>query len=235
MSLCELKRIIPPEYENFKIEDMYGKPEVINPIKDTLSAYLKNSAENEKNGRGLLFIGPKTGTGKTYSAYHVLGEISKDRIKWSRDFKQLTRGYTDIASILVPDYLKHCNRFEPDSVELAQAVMTCSYLLLDELSADSFKNNLESGRVDLFSLVDYRVSYNLPTLYTSNCTSLDELKKLTGPKLFDRIAYKTTVINYSGPSVRPIITEKLRDELDGRDPDALMRAEIEMLKERGEH
>lgn len=235
MSLCELKRIIPPEYENFKLEDMMGDPDIIDPIKETLTNYLRNSALNEKNGVGLLFLGRMPGNGKTYSAYHILNEISKIRIKWDRRDKQLTQGYTDITSILVSDYLKYCNRFEDRFVALVQEVMTCPYLLLDDLSPDAFKKNLAQGQVDLFSLVDYRVSYNLPTLYTSNCGSLEELQKLTGDKLFDRIAYKTTVINFSGPSVRPVITERLHDELDGRDPDALMRAEIEMMKERGEH
>lgn len=235
MILNEIKRNVPPEYDNFKLEEMMGDTTIIDPIRGTLSNYLKNSALNEKNGVGLLFIGRMLGNGKTEAAYHILKEISKARVKWDRRDKQLTQGYTDFISILVCDYLKYCNRFENHFVELVQEAMTCPYLLLDELSADSFKRNLLQSQVDLFSLVDYRVSYNLPTLYTSNCESLEELKKLTGPKLFDRIAYKTTVINFSGPSVRPVITERLHDELDGRDPEALMRAEIEMLKQRGEH
>ena len=216
MNLCEIKRTIPPEYANFKLDDMLGDSIVIDPIKSVLTSYIKNSAVNEQNGVGLLLMGRMPGNGKTYSAYHVLSEINKERIKWDRLTNQLTRGYTSIVSVLASDYLKYCNRFEDGIISQIQYVLQCPFLLLDDLSADAFKNNLLSGQVDLFSLVDYRVSYNLPTIYTSNCDTVDELKKLTGPKLFDRIKYKTTVVNFSGPSVRPIITDQLNREINDK-------------------
>ena len=222
MNLCEIKRTIPPEYSNFKLDDMLGDPVVIDPIKSTLINYIKNSAVNEQNGVGLLLMGRMPGNGKTYSAYHVLSEINKDRIKWDRLTNKLTRGYTSVVSVLTSDYLKYCNRFEEDIVVQIQYVLQCPFLLLDDLSADAFKNNMQSSQVDLFSLVDYRVSYNLPTIYTSNCDTVDELKKLTGPKLFDRIKYKTTVINFSGPSVRPIITDHLITEINGNIVDEIL-------------
>ena len=237
MSLCEIKRTIPPEYENFKLDDMMGDPAIIDPIKAILTSYLKNSAVNEQNGAGLLFLGRMPGNGKTYSAYHILSQIRDERVKWDRAESKLTMGYTSIISILASDYLKYCNNFE--FTALLQDVKTCPFLLLDDLSSDAFKNNLLSGQVDLFSLVDYRVSYNLPTLYTSNCNTVDELKKLVGNKLFDRIVYKTTAINFSGPSVRPIITEQFKSEMNeekyDEDPDTLMKHEIEELKAQGAH
>jgi DNA replication protein DnaC len=214
MNICEVKRTIPPEYENFKLEDMIGDPAIIDPIKAILNNYKANLATNEKNGVGLLLNGRMPGNGKTETAYHILDTVRSARTKWDRKTNELTRGYTNIISILASDYLSICTRFEDHFVAAVQEIKQCPFLLLDDLSPDSFKSNLAAGRVDLFSLVDYRVSFNLPTIYTSNCSTLAELEKLVGAKLYSRIAYKTTIINFSGPDVRPIITEQLQAEIN---------------------
>ena len=217
---------------------MIGDPIVIDPIKQTVEEYLKNLFVNEKNGAGLLFYGISNGTGKTYVSYYVLGKAQEGRVKWDRVEQRETVGYTKIVSIRCFDYLKYCGNFADHFVNMVQEIKTSPFLLLDELSPGAFRNNLAAGQEELGSLVDYRVRHNLPTIYTSNCENLDVLKKLVGSTLYSRIAYKAIPVNFTGPDVRPLITEQLKEELsniDGRDPDALMRAENEMLKGRGEH
>ena len=217
MRLCEIKTQVPDEYKNFNIVDMIGDPIVTEPIKQTVNDYLKNLFTNEKNGAGLLFYGISNGTGKTEIAYYVLGKAQEGRVKWDRIEQRETVGYTKITYIRCFDYLKYCGNFAEHFVNMVQEIKTSPFLLLDELSPGAFRNNMAAGQEEIASLVDYRVSFNLPTVYTSNCENLDVLKKLVGSTLYSRIAYKATPVNFTGPDVRPLITEQLKEELSNKE------------------
>jgi hypothetical protein len=148
---------------------MIGDPIVIEPIKQTVNEYLKNLLVNEKNGAGLLFYGISNGTGKTELSYYVLAKAQEARVKWDRLGQKESVGYSKITAIRCFDYLKYCGNFEEYFVAMVQEIKTSPFLLLDELSPGAFRNNMAAGQEELASLVDYRVSFNLPTIYTSNC------------------------------------------------------------------
>jgi DNA replication protein DnaC len=210
---CDVKTVIPDEYKNFQLDEMIGDPVVIDPIKLTITDYLKNLSVNEKNGAGLLLYGVSNGTGKTWIAYYILRQVEGSRVKWSRQEQKEERGYTQITSIRCFDYINLATNFQESHVNAVQFIKTCPFLLFDELSPSAFKNNSGAAQEYLASLIDYRVSFNLPTIYTSNCENLDVLKKLVGPTLYSRITYKATPVNFTGPDVRPLITEQMKEEL----------------------
>jgi DNA replication protein DnaC len=212
-SLSALRRVIPDEYRNFELEDMMGDPVVIEPIKATVKDYVENLNRNEKNGASLLIYGTANGTGKTWVAYYVLKKAQEPRLKWSREEQVDKVSCTNVVSIRCFDYIKYATNFDPNFFAATEYIKTCPFLLLDELSPGAFKNNSTIAQEELTSLIDHRVSFNLPTIITSNCADLAALKLLTGPTLFSRLTYKATPVNFTGPDVRSVITKQLKEEL----------------------
>lgn len=210
MKLCEIKTQIDPEYLNWELSDWIGDDAITNPIKEIITSYVNNLADNEKNGAGLILHGNAAGTGKTQVAWYVMSKVKEIRNRWARDIQQFAPGYTDIVKISCKDYLFYSTSFE--YIPQIQQLKTASFLLLDEVSPIAF-SNLEKGRSDLWSLIDYRISSNLPTIYTSNCETDEAFKNLLGPTVFSRIGFKNTFVAFSGLDVRPKITKKLAEEM----------------------
>jgi DNA replication protein DnaC len=54
----------------------------------------------------------------------------------------------------------------------------------------------------LYALIDSRVFAKLPSIYTTNATSKEEMSKIVGPRLADRIWNADTIIEFKSNGIR---------------------------------
>jgi DNA replication protein DnaC len=224
---------IPPLYHGWTIDLMVGADNITD-IKQKVSQYLKDPTL-EKEGNNLYLYSLENGTGKTSLAYYILSEIHKPRRKpfpgnlWTTDT-------TPIVAVKFANYLKFCNDpYNQDSKLAKKQAETAPFLLLDDVSPWALSSNLHKDKTELVLLMMYRREHLLPTVITSNLVPT-EFDKTFSATVASKVLENFSYIQIIGDDVRDIIyPDQLESLVTDRDPEALMRAEINTLKERGEY
>jgi DNA replication protein DnaC len=228
-----IEQSIPPLYQSWQLQDLVG-PDNIKEIQQNVSQYL-NDPSLEKNGNNLYVYSVENGSGKTSIAYYILGEIHKPRYKkimtaddvWS----QSTLDITPIIAVKFANYLKFCNDpYNQDSKNAKRQVETAPFLLLDDVSPWALSSNLHKDKTELVLLMMYRREHLLPTIITSNLVPT-EFDKVFGATVASKVLENFSYVEVKGGDVRPAIYPDQFNE----DPEIVMKQEIEMLKEAGEH
>lgn len=135
--------------------------------------YLKNP-----HTRGLLFTGD-VGSGKTYLAGAIANSLLKNNVR--------------VLFLVVPDFLDELRATysransgdgrEPDDVALLRGVREVDVLILDDLGAHNYTTWTCNK---LYSLLNYRLNYQLPVIITTNL-SLGQLDQFLGERTTSRI------------------------------------------------
>ncbi|WP_066635864.1 ATP-binding protein [Desulfolucanica intricata] len=138
--------------------------------KDFSASFKKN-----KNSDGLLFTG-QVGSGKTFLACCIANYLLKEN--------------ETVLFAVVPDLLdqirstydssRHIEYTEKDLVDTAREV---PLLILDDLGAHNYTDWTKNK---LYSILNYRLNYCLPTIITTNI-SLEELEEYLGERSTSRI------------------------------------------------
>lgn len=133
-----------------------------------------NDVTSENIKKGLFFCGP-VGSGKTYLASAIARELILNN--------------KDILFVVVPDYLDALrfsfNKGEDGLTEqeLMETAWNVPVLILDDLGAHNYTQWTLNK---IYSLLNYRLNHNLPTVITSNL-SLNELEEQLGDRTCSRI------------------------------------------------
>lgn len=151
--------------------------------------YVKNWEAFRDAGIGFALQGTY-GCGKTHLATATLISLVK---KWSMADGQLLRPYSIATPLL---FRLARERFEnPKNEDVIAKAMNADILLLDDLGAERHNNSEDSANMSwvdeqLYTILDWRISNNLPTIYTTNCKA-SELARDFDPRVFRRLQTRT--------------------------------------------
>lgn len=137
--------------------------------------FVKSFMQNSRATKGLLFTGG-VGSGKTHLACCIANAL-------------LDRGWP-VLFVVVPDLLDRIKAtYDPgrqggySEQEVIDAAREVPLLLLDDLGAHNYT---DWTRNKLYSIINYRLNYCLPTVITTNI-SLEDLEEFLGERTTSRI------------------------------------------------
>jgi len=146
--------------------------------------FVKNVRENP-NEVGLLFTG-SVGSGKTFLAASIANELLESNFK--------------LLFLIVPDLLDELratfsNKSENTEYDLLDIARTVPILILDDLGAHNYT---EWSRNRIYSILNYRMNEQLPTVITTNL-DFDEIDHYLGERTCSRLLQMCRIFRLSAP------------------------------------
>lgn len=131
--------------------------------------FVKRYVDGE-NPDGMVFLGT-VGSGKTYLASAIIGKLIENEV--------------DAKIILLHDFLDELRAAVKDDSpqRLINQVKIYKVLAIDDLGAD---NNTDFAINAVFSILNYRLNYELPTIITTNL-SYKQIEEVYGSRICSRI------------------------------------------------
>ncbi|AHF09902.1 ATP-binding protein [Dehalobacter restrictus] len=179
-------------FEKFSLE-YYRNANTQQDQEDYLNAQkaLRAAREFVKNVRtnphevGLLFTG-SVGSGKTFLAASIANEILENNHK--------------LLFLIVPDLLDELratfsNKSENTEYDLLDIARTVPILILDDLGAHNYT---EWSRNRIYSILNYRMNEQLPTVITTNL-DFDEIDHYLGERTCSRLLQMCRIFRLSAP------------------------------------
>lgn len=177
------RNLVPCRFESFNLEYYHSPQTQIhkdNALKALMAAKeFVGRCMREPYGLGLLFTGT-VGTGKTYLAAAIANALME------KEFQVLFLVVPDLLDELRATYDRRTETTELDLLDTARGI---PILILDDLGAHNYT---EWTRNRLYSIVNYRLNQQLPTVITSNL-SLQEMEEFLGDRTTSRLLQMTRV------------------------------------------
>jgi len=148
-------------------------------------------------GLGILFTG-SVGSGKTYLAASIANELMETELK--------------VLFLVVPDLLDELRatyKSELNEMDLLDTARTIPILILDDLGAHNYT---DWTRNRIYSIINYRMNEQLPTVITSNL-SLDEMEDYIGVRTTSRIIQSSRIFRLT---VLKDIRHQIYQEREGK-------------------
>ncbi|MFA5385241.1 MAG: ATP-binding protein [Eubacteriales bacterium] len=165
------------DFSYYQIKDPVKSVNYYDTAKQTYQAALDFVAEFKKDSHcdGLLVSGP-VGSGKTFLACCIANAL-------------LAEGFL-VLFVIVPDLLDHIRfTYNPNSgsdlteQDLLDTARQVPLLILDDLGSHNYT---EWVRNKLYSILNHRLNYCLPTIITTNI-NLEDLDEILGERTTSRI------------------------------------------------
>lgn len=175
---------IEPRYKTASFDNFIPAEQTRKALR-TARLYAEKFTEAEKNGTGLIFTG-NTGSGKTHLACAIANTLLENGIQ----VKFITYSY-------LLQTINSANDYGVTEGETIRSLQKARLLIIDDIAA---QNATEKGRSVMFSILDKRINNLKPTIFTSNVTSLEELKTRFNEQIYDRIkgsCYKIELLSAS--------------------------------------
>lgn len=168
-------------------------------IRNNLLSFLNSHKNN------LIICGENLGCGKTEWALKLMLthiENNADRLR-GVDEETLSEQFNIGVFCKTVPFLVEMKQFgsNAESLALYKKLKTTELAVFDDISAVPMSNydyNI------LYALVESRVWSGLPSIFTTNITSLGELEKEVGPRLAERIWKTSTIIELKGEGYRGV-------------------------------
>lgn len=211
---------VPLEYRYVVLDNspvISSQPKIYEVVDKYVKSFVKlfdqdNPLDTKKRIRSLYLWGEGTGTGKTTTACAILNEFLTTYFLGC-----LKHGITPVQ---IPAYFLDVNEFQElynkfnrpnvsrevaetssieyyNRMELAKKSPLCVF---DDLGV---RNATESFRADLHSIINGRVTAQLPSIYTSNLP-MESLEEVYDNRLYDRVKDLTVPLEFIGNSNRGI-------------------------------
>jgi DNA replication protein DnaC len=142
---------------------------------DAAVAFVYNILQNKPTD-SILFIG-KTGRGKTYLAASIANEILERKPN------------SQLLFIIVPDLLNEIrSTYNKDNeiteYQIIDAARNAEILILDDLGAHNYSDWVKDK---LYSIIDFRLQEQLPTVITTNLLDPPAMDQVLGERITSRI------------------------------------------------
>lgn len=177
------RNLLQCRFENFTLRYYHssqGSGDEENARKALLAAkeFVQNSRQSPY-GLGLLLTGP-VGSGKTFLAASIANA--------------LTEQAQQVLFLIVPDLLDELRatydkRTETTEFDLLDTAREIPFLILDDLGAHNYT---EWTRNRIYSIINFRMNEQLPTIITTNL-SLQELEDYLGERTTSRLVQMSRV------------------------------------------
>ena len=167
MSKSMLKMTFDKFNFNYYGDNVFAAKKTVEAAK----TFVKSVAEGQADG---LIITGLTGRGKTYLACCIANELLRKNIN------TLFCVVPDLLDQIKDTYNKGSEYSEMDLIDTAKEV---AVLILDDLGAHQYT---EWARSKLFTILNYRINHNLPTVITTNL-SVEDVGEAIGDRAASRI------------------------------------------------
>lgn len=153
----------------------------------------------EKGFKENIIITGGVGLGKTHLAYAVLNKLAEKKeyadIEWYFEEKVM---YSSIKKIIDDIRKSWANNDLPD-----KRFKDITLLIIDEIG---IQYGTESERIELYEIFNYRWENYLPIIAISNLNK-EQLKKVLGQRIVDRLFDGAKVFELKGSSHRSLLNE----------------------------
>lgn len=144
--------------------------------------FVKNVIDNPHE-IGLLFTG-SVGSGKTYLAASIANELIENQAK--------------VLFLIVPDLLdelraSYSNKTETTEFDLLDIARSIPVLILDDLGAHNYT---EWSRNRIYTILNYRMNEQLPTIITTNL-NFEEIEQYLGERTCSRLLQMCRIFRLS--------------------------------------
>lgn len=201
----EIKKnaLIPYEFKDCTINsfntDKYEDKQTAKQAKKTAGNFVSKFITFKNEGKGLYLYSKTKGSGKTRLACSIgnaLIQVHGERVKFVKTL--------DLLSVIKDTYKKDSGVSEK---EVLDGIKSCRVLILDDIGAE---NPTGWANEKFLSLLDYRISNKLVTLFTSN-VYMDKLK--LDERVVDRICKLAIDVHLPEESVRRMESKRESEEL----------------------
>ena len=163
---------------------------------------IKNFVRSRNNN--LLICGNSLGCGKTSWALKLLLTFFEENVSKfdGIDEKDIDRGVLDIGVFVqTAPFLVKMKQFggNDEAYKLYKRLEKTELAVFDDIAAvkmSSYDYNI------LYALIETRVFSHLPSIFTSNITSENEMRTILGPRLADRVWNNSVAIELKGHGYR---------------------------------
>ncbi len=164
-------------YYSQKVQSEHNRSyrELAKKAVDAAAAFVYNILQGQHPG-SLMYIG-KTGRGKTFLAAAIANELLERKPD------------TQLLFIVVPDLLNEIrSTYEKNTVtteyEIIDAARNAEILILDDLGAHNYSDWVKDK---LYSIIDYRLQEQLPTVITTNLPDPPAMSSVLGERITSRV------------------------------------------------
>jgi DNA replication protein DnaC len=177
---CRFENFIMDYYQDNAdgVDHFHNAQKALAAAKDFVDKVIQNP-----NQVGLLFTGP-VGSGKTFIAASIANDLIEKHKR--------------LLFVIVPDLLdemraSYSNKNETTEFDLLDLARTIPILILDDLGAHNYT---EWSRNRIYSILNYRMNEQLPTIITTNL-DFDDIEQYLGDRTCSRLLQMCRIFRLS--------------------------------------
>lgn len=197
---------IPQEYRAVFLGNSPAKDEQ-SGIYSIMHKYVASFTNEEARIKNIYMYSREPGTGKTTTAVAVLNEYIRRRyiyyVSINKKVPETLGIFLDLNEFQTRYNLASMANDDESMGDIRDNVLryqAVEFLVIDDLGV---RKATESFRALVHSIINYRVTAGLPTVFTSN-VRMKEMEGVFDSRLYDRIKDQTLDLTFSGTSKRGV-------------------------------